>query len=429
MPEPTSPTGQNFRFWSPPVALAGTYLLFSIAWILVTDYLAIQIAQRLPDYNDLQRFKGLLFVSISSLIIFMVTRRFYRSLRQRFRENKALLARYDLVHRATREAIVDHAFGSGCAIVNDTMMRLMERDKPEVPGFLDAFLSQVHSSDRERVRWQLEHFSTEGGNEWVSRFKFRAENDGYRDMRAQGIVLRNSKTGLPERMIFSMSDETEVIDARAKLLYQQMQSRQEQSRSVIAAEERERERWAHELHDNVCQLLTAAGLLLAQTDSPDPVQERARELVKRSLDEIRQLSAAIRPPEFAEETLQEAIITLLANIQRIVPIEVTLQLEASVEARLSPEHKLMIYRIVQEQLNNILKYAAASSVEISVELAGDAVQLSIVDDGKGFEPEAVSSGIGLRNIRSRLQVFSGSLELRSAPGAGCALQASFPLPA
>ena len=88
----------------------------------------------------------------------------------------------------------------------------------------------------------------------------------------------------------------------------------------------------------------------------------------------------------------------------------------------------MIYRVVQEQVNNIVKYAEASSVEIKLDNTSTSqVLVTVRDNGKGFEPEKVRTGIGLRNIQSRLQVYNGSLVIHSSPGNGCLLEASFPV--
>ena len=89
----------------------------------------------------------------------------------------------------------------------------------------------------------------------------------------------------------------------------------------------------------------------------------------------------------------------------------------------------MIYRVVQEQLNNIIKYAQASFIEIFIRSSELNVQIEIRDNGKGFDTGKRKTGIGLRNIRSRLQVYSGSLSIESAPGSGCTLIAGFSLTA
>jgi signal transduction histidine kinase len=85
----------------------------------------------------------------------------------------------------------------------------------------------------------------------------------------------------------------------------------------------------------------------------------------------------------------------------------------------------MIYRIVQEQLNNIIKYADAQNVLIQVEIDHPKVTISVKDDGIGFEANKLESGIGLKNIRGRLNLFNGNLEVISAPGKGCELRSEF----
>jgi len=85
-----------------------------------------------------------------------------------------------------------------------------------------------------------------------------------------------------------------------------------------------------------------------------------------------------------------------------------------------------LYRIVQEQLTNILKHAAASKVKISVRLTKKLIKLSISDDGKGFDPASLKDGIGLENIKRRAEMFSGKCKLKSSPGNGCELLVELP---
>ena len=87
----------------------------------------------------------------------------------------------------------------------------------------------------------------------------------------------------------------------------------------------------------------------------------------------------------------------------------------------------MVYRVVQEQLNNIIKYADAKKVSVALYIKGDHVYLTIKDDGNGFNPGHVKTGIGLKNIKSRQDAFYGHLNIHSAPGKGCELEASFNL--
>jgi signal transduction histidine kinase len=86
----------------------------------------------------------------------------------------------------------------------------------------------------------------------------------------------------------------------------------------------------------------------------------------------------------------------------------------------------MLYRIVQEQLNNIIKYAKASEVNIRLKQQDDQLILFISDNGVGFDVHEQSNGIGLKNINSRVNFYSGKMHLASAPGEGCTLEVSIP---
>jgi signal transduction histidine kinase len=95
------------------------------------------------------------------------------------------------------------------------------------------------------------------------------------------------------------------------------------------------------------------------------------------------------------------------------------------EGALDDKLKMTVFRIVQEQLNNIQKHAEARHVLISVKQPGDVLSLSIVDDGKGFDVKQKREGIGLTNIINRAEIFNGLVEIDTAPGKGCKLLVNF----
>ena len=108
-------------------------------------------------------------------------------------------------------------------------------------------------------------------------------------------------------------------------------------------------------------------------------------------------------------------------------IEIEKQWNSFREHDMKKDQKLTIYRIVQEQLNNILKHAAAKKIIISLRLMDDgkSVELFIKDDGRGFEPALKKNGVGIRNIISRAGLFDGKVAIRSEPGQGCELEVLF----
>ena len=97
------------------------------------------------------------------------------------------------------------------------------------------------------------------------------------------------------------------------------------------------------------------------------------------------------------------------------------------ETKLDDPMKLTLYRIIQEQTNNILKYAAASEVDINFEMKHNTLHLTIMDNGIGFDPLQKNKGIGLKNIEARVSFHEGDTKVLSEPGNGCILYVTFPL--
>lgn len=146
-----------------------------------------------------------------------------------------------------------------------------------------------------------------------------------------------------------------------------------------------------------------------------------------SVQEIRQLSANLKPPRFEEQLLKDAIASLIRYITRVKSVEFSVLVAEEADQLLDEEQKLMVYRIVQEQVNNIIKHAAASAISIRIEASEENALVRISDNGRGFDVHIQPEGTGMKNIRSRLELFQGALHIKSSPGRGCELQASFPL--
>ena len=226
-------------------------------------------------------------------------------------------------------------------------------------------------------------------------------------------------------------DATAQSKAEAELVRRRIMQQQLITETALQVQEKEREELGKELHDNINQMLTATKLYLelALTNNP----QQSREMILKSynsvnvaIDEIRQLSRQLVPLAL-DTSLLEAIGELTEEIQAIAPIEITLELSTFDETLLDEDIKLMIYRIVQEQVNNVLKHAAATRMEIKIETMAKTLHLLIADNGRGIDPEKKSRGIGLRNIENRVKFHSGTMQIISKPGEGFKLEISVPL--
>ncbi len=196
------------------------------------------------------------------------------------------------------------------------------------------------------------------------------------------------------------------------------------SKEIIIALEQERNRISSELHDDVNQLILTAKLHveMARKGSNDISLTKAEDCLVRAIEAVKKITHGLVP---GIENLEKSITGIVESLT-LLNIEVKVDLDLALLKKLSPEQQLMIYRIIQEQTSNILKYASASSVSISIR-DGSMAELTITDNGVGFNKEKIKPGIGFINMLNRATALNGNLEIISSPGSGCTLKLSFPI--
>jgi two-component system, NarL family, sensor histidine kinase DevS len=207
---------------------------------------------------------------------------------------------------------------------------------------------------------------------------------------------------------------------------------EERLRQSLLAAERERARWARELHDSILQGMGARRLLLSSVlKSGDPeqlrsaVEEGLRDVV-RDIDELRALITELRPATLDQLGLVAALEDLVGRFGHITEVELETDVEIDAE-RLEPELETVLYRLAQEALNNIAKHSGAERAQLQIRCEVDRVQLIVSDDGVGFDPDAPVSGFGIAGMRERIELTDGELRIESKRGGGTRLLASVPL--
>lgn len=418
-----------FAKLSPSAKLALYYFFFGAAWILISGKVAGWLAAgNTQTLRAIEDFKGLFFVLLSALLIFFLGRVFYKKLLGSLHENKAMLKKYRAVMNATREGIYEYDIKSETVKLSDNIKEILGENATDRQNGISYWKKNIHPEDRDRVLEEIKKTYQPGQNFWQGEYRFRGDSNTYRDVLHRIYVLKDK--GQPYSIIGALQDISEQRQMQREFHDQELKNKNEITRNIINAEERERNRWAEELHDNIAQMLGVVRLyvsmIASQPDKREEMIEKTMEMVEQSITEIRQLSAHLKPPVFEEQGLRDAVQHLVANIKRVKELDFDLQVDDAICNRyLNNEQKLMIYRIVQEQLNNIVKYADAQNVSIQVAIDYPKVTVDIKDDGVGFDPNRLESGIGLKNIRGRLNMFNGNLELVSAPGRGCELHSEF----
>lgn len=201
----------------------------------------------------------------------------------------------------------------------------------------------------------------------------------------------------------------------------------------LGREEEERRRLASELHDQVGQGLTALLLQLKTTlaDAPEPLRSGlldAQAIARRNLDEVRRIARRLRPTVLDDLGLPYALLALADAAEEQTDLVVVRRVDSSTP-RVSESAELVLYRIAQEALTNILRHADASRMELVLEATEDCdrVQLAIHDNGRGmlYAPEVERGGI--RGMRERALAADAELSITTRPGGGTSVVVSVPV--
>lgn len=196
----------------------------------------------------------------------------------------------------------------------------------------------------------------------------------------------------------------------------------------------ERTRIAREIHDSLGHSLTALNLQLETAvklwqSHPAKAQiflAQAKNLGSQALQEVRQSVSAMRSDPLQGLSLERAIATLALGFHRSTGILPTYQIQLS--HSISTDVSTAIYRIVQEALTNMSKYASATEVKIQLSATTTNLQLIVQDNGRGFNLDQNTTGFGLQSMRDRTLALGGNFNINSAPAQGCTITATIPLP-
>ncbi len=201
--------------------------------------------------------------------------------------------------------------------------------------------------------------------------------------------------------------------------------------AVLRARQTEREEIGRELHDNVNQILASAGLYLGivKKESGDRNKhlEHADNLLKTAIDELRGISHSLIRPSLQKEEFLKALEDIINTTSTGTALSIDKEVTGFETKKVSEKLWLTVFRIIQEQFSNIIKYAGADKVSVKLAHEKQALLLSITDNGKGFDPRQQAAGIGLMNINSRATSNNGYAVINSSPGNGCELKVMFRL--
>lgn len=226
---------------------------------------------------------------------------------------------------------------------------------------------------------------------------------------------------------------TEKVRLEEKLEEERLLKQKEITEATIQVQEKERYEISTELHDNVNQQLTVAMMYIASAQQKNPgsaeVLKQSSAFILNAIEEIRKLSQTLVSPMIKHFGLSKAVEGLLDDISAVNTLQIELTADAFYEEDIKYDFKLSVFRIVQEQMNNIIKHAKATHVNIELIRDDENIFLKVQDNGIGFEINQQRKGIGIYNIISRSDLYNGTVDIQTAPGEGCSISIRFPLQA
>lgn len=381
------------------------------------------------------------------------------TLEQRHAELQAINAEVKTRERQLAEAQRMAQMGSweweiqtGRVCWSEELYRIFHRAPQDFVATFESYLDCVHPEDRARTRRivesaarELTHFSSE---ERIVR------PDGeVRFLHSEGDVVRDQH-GNALRMVGFCQDVTERRRVEQALreskdhyfqLFQQARRMEENLRQlsskVLCAQEEERSRISRELHDEVGQTLTAINLNLSEmrarlAGTNQGLAARltdSQQLLEAAMEAVHRFARELRPAMLDDLGLQPALRSQVSRFAERTGVETRCRISPVVR-NLDEERTIVIYRIVQESLNNILKHARASRVELDVRRQGQSVCVLIKDDGRGFRMEPAAGWrptqrLGLLGMQERVRLVDGELTIESECGKGTLIRAIIPLKA
>jgi PAS domain S-box-containing protein len=313
----------------------------------------------------------------------------------------------------------------GVFILQDGVFKYVNPQVEQISGYSKDELIDVpfdiilHKDDLEEMRQK--YFARITGRSLENHYFMRGvRKDGA--VRYIEIIASVINYQSREAIIGTAVDITEQIEEENRI-----------SKAVIDAQENERQQISMELHDNVKQIMAASllnvefiGMNMSHDETMVRIVGNVKNYIRDAIEELRKLSHKLAPSVDLNVPLEEKIKALVGVMNVSKQLKVSYKFK-NLGQPICRDAQLAIYRILQEQLTNVLKYSKATTIKITLTKEDGNIIMIVADNGVGFDTTIRKKGIGLENIKRRMQTLQGKMEIISEPGKGCTLKVQIPV--
>ncbi len=333
-----------------------------------------------------------------------------------------------LIARQTTNAVIITDADEKIIWVNSAFTRITEYEPEEVMGKKPGSFLQGKNTDEKTIQYLHQQIKNKKPFDCIILNYSKSGRAYWIHMQGQALF---DEHGTVERFFTIQTDVTEKADLESKLKAERLEKHKEITEAILTAQENERKEIGIELHDNINQILAVAKLYLQMAKKADTVNQEYLDksigFIMEVIDAIRKISKKLIIPGVNEIGLQDNIKNLLADLAVIHPVEFEFHTDGMMEDELGSKLQVTIFRIVQEQVNNILKHANATHGSIHLGKHNNHVVLLIADNGSGYDLTKDKNGVGIMNIKSRAALHNGRVSIASKPGKGFSLKVTIPL--
>ncbi|WP_157717476.1 PAS domain S-box protein [Roseivirga spongicola] len=324
--------------------------------------------------------------------------------------------------QASQDAIFDWNMTNGIMEFSDALFRMLEYDRSEIDENLESLMKIAHSGDIDNIhKADLLRIinKLEVGEQFASSFRMKKKSGEWLWVLLKGKVVERDAQGRAQRFVGIITD---ITGEREKT--------KEKLETVLLTEDNERSRISREIHDGLQQTLTITALNMEFAKKEvEKLSEKGKEkfntaweYLQKSIAESRTVAHSLMPKAIVDFGLVSACKSLIMQYDNSIEETAFRFDENLADERIADKNvEVTLYRILQESINNIIKYARASEVNVQLKMFEDIILMTIEDNGVGFDVEAVKAkgnGYGLRSMQNRIDAISAHLEIDSAPGKG-----------